>query len=368
MSEEINFANKNTIVNLSNSILKHFNVPTYHDSIPEIDNLLKGHKKVVVMLFDGMGHNVIRKHLKENSYIRKHYVHMMEATFPPTTVASTTGFLSAQYPIENGWIGWRQYFKKYDTNVLVFPNKNTNTGEVMEDSAIHEVCRYTSIIELIKKHNKKVNATSIFGKKTYPTGPKNFFRAFLRINKTLKSEYAFTYFYWNQPDHTLHDEGVDSKKVTKLVKKINRFVRNITLWNKDTLFLVIADHGMKDVTMHHVFEHEDLVKTFARDPSLEGRATAFFVNDENKEIFESLFNKYYGEHFILIKSEDALEKGVFGEGQIHKNARGFFGDYIAIAKDEYAFVLDKTFDFVVKAHHAGYTKEEMEIDISAFNV
>ena len=125
---------------------------------------------------------------------------------------------------------------------------------------------------------------------------------------------------------------------------------------------------MKDVTMHHVFEHEDLVKTFARDPSLEGRATAFFVNDENKEIFESLFNKYYGEHFILIKSEDALEKGVFGEGQIHKNARGFFVDYIAIAKDEYAFVLDKTFDFVVKAHHAGYTKEEMEIDISAFNV
>ena len=46
--------NNNSLVNLSNSILKHFGVETFHKTIPEVDKLLKGHKKVVAVLFDGM--------------------------------------------------------------------------------------------------------------------------------------------------------------------------------------------------------------------------------------------------------------------------------------------------------------------------
>ena len=34
--------NDNSLVNLSNSILKHFGAETFHNSIPEIDKLLKG--------------------------------------------------------------------------------------------------------------------------------------------------------------------------------------------------------------------------------------------------------------------------------------------------------------------------------------
>ena len=64
--------NEHSLINLSNSILKHFSCETYHDTIPEVDEVLKGHKKVVVVLFDGMGKNIIRKHLKENSFIRSH--------------------------------------------------------------------------------------------------------------------------------------------------------------------------------------------------------------------------------------------------------------------------------------------------------
>ena len=65
--------NEKSLVNLSNSILKHFGANYFHESIPEIDNLLKGHDKVVAVLFDGMGQNITRLHLKENSYIRSNY-------------------------------------------------------------------------------------------------------------------------------------------------------------------------------------------------------------------------------------------------------------------------------------------------------
>ena len=44
--------NENSLVNLSNSILKHFGAETFHDSIPVIDEQLKGYNKVVAVLFD----------------------------------------------------------------------------------------------------------------------------------------------------------------------------------------------------------------------------------------------------------------------------------------------------------------------------
>ena len=100
LMNKVEIHNENSLVNLSNSILKHFGVTPFHDSIPEIDTILKGHDKVVVVLFDGMGQNITRLHLKEDSFIRSHYVHTINSTFPPTTAAATTAFLTGKYPID----------------------------------------------------------------------------------------------------------------------------------------------------------------------------------------------------------------------------------------------------------------------------
>ena len=112
--------NNNSLVNLSNSILKHFGVEPFHDTIPEVDELLKGHKKVVAVLFDGMGQNIVRMHLKENSFIRSHYMTTINSTYPPTTAAATTAFLTGKYPIETGWLAWDEYIKDYDRNIILF--------------------------------------------------------------------------------------------------------------------------------------------------------------------------------------------------------------------------------------------------------
>ncbi len=111
---------KNSIVNFSNSIIKHFGATPFHSSIPEVDKFLEGKKKVVLFLFDGMGKYVIEKHLPEDSFLRKHTFHYMTSTFPPTTVAATDALLSAKFPSETGWLGWTQYFSEVDKNVNMF--------------------------------------------------------------------------------------------------------------------------------------------------------------------------------------------------------------------------------------------------------
>ena len=101
------------ITNLACSILKYFEVPYKHNTIKEIDESLKSNpKNVVVILFDGMGYNLINRILKEDSFLRTNMVKPISSISPSTTTASTTSILSGLNPIEHGWLGWDMYIKE----------------------------------------------------------------------------------------------------------------------------------------------------------------------------------------------------------------------------------------------------------------
>ena len=55
--KELAINKKSSLVNLSNSILKWFEQPTFHDSLEKVDELLKksNKKKVSLILLDGFG-------------------------------------------------------------------------------------------------------------------------------------------------------------------------------------------------------------------------------------------------------------------------------------------------------------------------
>lgn len=364
--------NDHNLITFSNSLLKHFGVKTFHQTEPEVDKILKGHKKVVVMLFDGMGQNIVRLHLKDKDYIRSHYLCTINSTFPPTTTAATLGFLTGKYPIETGWMSWTQYFEEYKRNIILFKNTDYNTEEKLEPANIAETLLPTkSILELVKENNEGV---TVFDVKRYPVdpnGPKNF-KDFERIiNKSIKGvDKCLGYFYYDSPDYEMHETGIDSFKVHRIVKRINRIVRRLAKANPDTLFLSFADHGHINVEFLDLCEHEDLYALLDKPMSFEKRTPTFFIKKGTNKEFEELFKKYYGEHFLLMNKEEVLESKIFGKGEINPKAVAFIGDYVATSIDKYCLYASKEMvDFMAfKGHHAGNTKEEMKIDISAYNV
>lgn len=374
MNKKLKFNHDNTIVNFSNSILKHFGCKTHHNTIKEVDEALKGHRKVVVLLFDGLGRHIIRKYLKDNAFMRKHYIHTMEATFPPTTVASTNGLLSGLYPRENGWMSWTSYVGEYDCNIQPFTNKNHNTDEYIlprQYSIFKKICRYESVFEQIKRQNPKVDVYDYKNDSIEVGGHKSLRHGVKLINEALKSsDDVFLYFYHVSPDHELHRYGVNSIIAKKKIHDINRFMKKITKNNPDTIFFTIADHGLVDVTYLDINEHPDLVECLYRPLSFEVRVTSYFVKNDKKETFEKLFKKYYGEDFVLLSKEDVEKVKLFGEGNKHERYDEFVGDYISISTSKYALYNSKEYTHEIKplkGHHAGYTKEEMEIDISVYN-
>ena len=56
----------NSIVSLSSSIRRYFELDVYHNTLSDIDKILEEYKpkNVVVILFDGMGSRLIKKILK----------------------------------------------------------------------------------------------------------------------------------------------------------------------------------------------------------------------------------------------------------------------------------------------------------------
>lgn len=368
--------NNHTIVNFSNSLLKHFSAPTWHETISEVDQKLQGHNKVVVMLFDGLGKYIIDRHLKTKGAIRSHYLTTIDATFPPTTVASTNGFLSGKFPIETGWLSWSQYFEEYQCDVEVFRNTRSSDGSLIRDKdnlIIAEKCPYENIFQQIKKANSSVNVFDIFPQKVrLNSGATDLKKSRLIINKALKeSDKAFVYFYWTLPDGYIHHYGVDHFMVHFVIKKIQRFVKRIVKNNPDTIFFTFADHGLIDVKYLDICEHKDLQNLLSLPLSFEKRVVNFFVKPDKKDEFAFLFKKYYGEHFEIVDRESVFKGELFGKGQPHPASYNFIGDFIAIAKGVYCLYASNEITpekFIAhKGHHAGGTKEEMEIDISVFN-
>lgn len=74
--------------------------------------------------------------------------------------------------------------------------------------------------------------------------------------------------------------------------------------------------------------------------------------------FPALFNKEFGNKFILFSKEDILEQKLFGTGENDPRFEEMIGDYLAAATGNTAL---NTYEKTYKSNHAGLTADEMTI-------
>ena len=112
-------------------------------------------------------------------------------------------------------------------------------------------------------------------------------------------------------------------------------------------------------------EYPDIVNCLVRNTSLEPRAVNFFVKEDKKAEFEQLFERYFSQDFDLYDKQDVIASQLFGDGEENEIFRDALGEYLAISKT------DKTLLYicseVLKAHHAGYTDDEIYVPLIVVN-
>ncbi|MGM9858028.1 MAG: alkaline phosphatase family protein [Bacilli bacterium] len=357
------FNNLNSLVNLSNSILKRFNVKPDHETIKQVDDVLRFSNKVVLLLFDGMGKSQIDKHLNNDNSFLSHMPKIeIDSVFPPTTVAATNALLAAKFPIETGWLGWCSYFKEEDKILDMFSGKETYGQEQFSCLPNFKV-GYQNIVDRIKEANPDIYCDSFWPSFAPHNGCSSLESYMSSINNALaQNKECFIYGYWDDPDHLTHDNGVDSILVKDCINKIDKSLEKLCSQNKDTLFIVIADHSLVDVKYIVLDQYPEFINLLKRPFSLEPRCSSFFIKEGKDLEFIETFNRLFGEHFMLLSKQEALKQKIFGKGTMHPFVEETLGDYIAISLDEYTLLYHYNEDDpLMCAHHAGGTKEETQL-------
>ena len=355
-----------SILSVISSILKYYGYDNGHKSLEILDEKLKNkYENIVLMLFDGMGVSTLKKYLKEDDFIMKHLVGTISSVCPSTTACAIPTVESGLAPIEHSWLGWDMYFKDYDANIAIFKNTYQDSNEVVEDTNVaQKYIKYYNVFDRIKDITKNRVKTHDISKYSdtneFAYSCEDMLRRVVEISKDPSEDYIYTYV--EEPDLIMHALGTEHEYVKENIKYINSLICEICEILKDTLVIVIADHGLVDTETVYLEDYPKLQDMLVRRPSIETRAVNFFVKEEYKDIFKKEFEKEFKNDFILMSKDEVYEKNMFGTGNKNDMIDDFLGEYIAFATSNKAIEWERG-DYKMCARHAGLTKEEMEVPL-----
>lgn len=347
----------NCIVNLANSVMKHFGLKNYHETLSCIDRILaKNYQNVIVILYDGMGNSLYKRALP-NSFLEKHQIATLTSVHPATTTASTTSMRSGLYPSEHNWLGWDLYIKPLDKIVTLFTNKLKDSDEEAgEDLVAERFMPFKNIVSLINESGGYAKELFPFGNDFYQNLDEMYQRI---IDETKKDGKKYIYAYYPEPDGIMHEYGTDTKKMQDCLKELNQKTEELCQQLNDSAVIITADHGHLNCDDVVISQYPDFLDTLDGDVSIEARFCSFKV--KNREKFEKLFRKYFGNDFLLKTHEEIINEEWFGKGE-HEEFRNSIGDYVAIGITNKYFRYSEKSESAVSMH-AGITEEEMLIPL-----
>lgn len=351
----------NCLVNLSNSILKHYKVHPYHNTLEKLDKYLENnYKNIVIILYDGLGSDLIEK----ESFLDKNKIMDITSVFPATTTAATTSLITGLNPSEHCWLGWDTYIESVNEIVTMYWNVIKDTDIKVADYNISKnEFPYTTIFDQIY-NTKEAKAYCISPFEGIYYNQNNIDEMYEKIIELCSTnEKKFIYSYCNEPDHLMHDLGTKDNKVVNLIKTLNNKTEILCEKLEDTLIIITADHGHMTIKSYVILDDYPILKNMLiRKTSIEPRATNFFIKEEMIDKFKEEFNKLFSKDFILFSKQEVIEHKLFGGGNPHKKFKSCLGDFLAVAISGKAIVDDYS-STSLKGLHAGITDSEVLVPL-----
>lgn len=368
------------ILNTISSILHYYGVSTKYNGNTKLDEILTQHqyKNIVLLILDGMG-NTLLNSISPNGFFAKNTLDVITTVYPSTTTAAMNTYYSGKPPIETGWIAMSQYFKEYGRAIEMLRQKDSYTNESYNhiDKDLYDLIKYKTIYEQIEQANSNIKAYEIL-----PSFCKA--HSIRSINAdnidtmcdSIKSlctntDSNFILAYNDNPDTYLHKYGCNSPIVKDFLleteRQIGHLYNSLFTSATDTLLIISADHGHKDITtIYDITNIPELQECFILPPSLESRSVTFWIKDSKKVQFETYFKQHFKNEFLLLTKEDFLSQHYLGYGTTHPKIDDFLGNYVAISIDSSILKLGTKLSVdkpKKKSTHCGLTRDEMEVPL-----
>ncbi len=364
-----------SILSTTASILRHFGAQAHYPTLPELDAVLATKPKhVALVILDGSGVIPTDGALSADSYLRSHRAATVTSIFPSTTTAANTSYYNGQSAYEHGWLGWQLYFKEYATDAVTFMRTTYYAHRPIEGpQPAVALMPYETVFEQIRKSDPGVALQSIMAFDSYCEHGAD---ETLRIADfaglcdqvaaiAAKDERTYTIAYWGEPDTSMHEFGVGTPEAVQQFRHLDDQLRRLSARLCDTLLIVTADHGLINSTTHDISRMPEIMDCLVLPPSIEGRATAFYVKPHRQNAFERAFKERFRDEFLLLSREDVYRTGVFGREARHPKFDDLIGDYVAcaIGGTSIAYNVPGIEGHKLIGMHAGLTDDEMLVPV-----
>ena len=364
-----------SILSITASIMDYYGLQPAYPVLDELTQALteKQTKKIVLLLLDGMGENLLKRRLPADAFLNVHDACAISTVYPSTTTAATTSLWTGKSPIEHGWLGWSLYFKECGRQIDAFLDRDSFSNERYPFAS--PAGTFMPLTPIYAALHGKTETHTLFPFKTNAANGAEFPHIYsgvadcMRLIGSIVREDGDKLIcaYINEPDHSMHQTGVASEKTQSAFEMLNRYVEALAgSLPEDALLIVTADHGLVD--MHEcvkINEYPEIDECLIMPPSIESRAATFFVKPHRKADFEKAFQAVCGAYFQLYTREEVLNMNLLGRGTPHKKVDDFLGDYLACATGDrficYMTPAGKEMDLI--GQHAGLTEDEMTVPV-----
>ena len=324
----------------------------------------------VVMLVDGLGHELLAEHRAQAPYLHS-LLGEGPATcgVPSTTATSLTSLGTALTPGQHGLVGFTS--RVPETGALLnslFWDQPVDPLEWQPNATafarLEAVGVHTSVVS--KREFAESGLTRSGQRGAAYVGADDIGERIAGALAGAAQRPSLTYVYDGDLDWHGHRAGVDSERWRTQLRDIDEDVQELREALPDEVrLLVVADHGMVDSSKE---SHIDIDAT----PELrdgvtlvggEARFRHVYCHGGAVEEVAATWRETLGERATVLTRGEAIERGWFG--RVDPNVRLRLGDVVAAAHDSWALMssADFPYEMTLIGLHGSLTPREMHIPI-----
>jgi predicted AlkP superfamily pyrophosphatase or phosphodiesterase len=372
-----------SIVNLMASIVTAFGGRSDYEFARDLAPAeIASARNVVLVVFDGLGYRHLARAIPGGA-LHGTLRASLTSTFPSTTAAAITTFMTGLAPQAHGLTGWHMYFREIGAVLAVLPFRPRHGGPSLVASGgvtPAELLGHAPVVDRLDAATFVVSPAAIVesdfnravsggARRIGYTRLEEMFAAVRDVVCT-GAERKYVYAYYSEIDSLAHAHGVASVPVGAELARVDaafgRFLSEIA--GTDTLVLATADHGFVDTrpgTVIELDDHPELAATLALPLCGEPRVAYCYVRTGEGARFERYVESRFGHCATLSASADLLADGWFGPGAPHPRLAERIGDYVLVMKDAYAIrdVLPGERRHAQIGVHGGTSEDEMLVPL-----
>ncbi|MEM3671047.1 MAG: alkaline phosphatase family protein [Thermoprotei archaeon] len=382
-------------MNISHSVLRRFNAGGT-TPLKEGSDLFN-HRKVVVMLVDGLGYSHLMNARKEvpsvdRALSKSTYLGQLTTMFPSTTSTVMSSVNSGLTPLQHGVIGFTMYIKELGAviNTLSFTPATERGEGGLEKSGMDPTFLYPQRTIYQTLFEKGVPsriltpaylANSVMSRTLYNGGERvkyaqlsDLFVNLRRILTEDQDREEFIFVYWSGVDTVSHKYGPGGEEYKAELNSVFHMLTTELLEKcsgVDASLVITADHGQVNIPegqFHDLSEYQGLLTSLSSPPVGDSRAVFLYASDpaEMKSQMETVF----GETSVVIDSSEALDKGFFGSDGRRPGFESRIGDQIVLPYKDHSYAYRyPTYDYSpMRGNHGGLTLEELLVPMLVYEL